>query len=400
MEVNALKNSTVLSSLQDHSDWLVALAAECLDLREEEIDRALPLARHGLDSVAAMQLLAAMGAKLGREVPPEVLLEYPDIYSLAGYMEAGGERLPKLRIDESLSERERMLADSVLPHDVQPGRYPPSQTTAQCGAANWCDRFPGRLFCRPSPRNQPAALLPGATGCPGRRHGRLRQSLDTYGLWDASVTARIHPVEGNLLQPDLGMSASRLDTLCREVDAVYHVAAAVNWVLPYEGLRAANVLGTQRLLSLACRHKAKPFHFVSSLAVCYSTAQPARSFEHEDQFPHLAGIHLGYAQSKCVAEQLVRQAGARGLPVAIYRPSLISGDSRSGTANPDDFLSRAIQGCIRMAPRRTWIGRSIVVPWITLPTQLLLCRAGHPIRVRSFHWPIRKCATGANLSCG
>ena len=58
-----------------------------------------------------------------------------------------------------------------------------------------------------------------------------------------------------------------------------------------------------------------------------------------------------------MAEALVREAGARGLPVTIMRPSLVTGDaSRGGRSNIDDLTSRFIAGCIRMraAPDLDW----------------------------------------------
>jgi thioester reductase-like protein len=67
-------------------------------------------------------------------------------------------------------------------------------------------------------------------------------------------------------------------------------------------------------------------------------------------------VHLGYAQTKIVAEALVREAGRRGLPIAIYRPSLIAGDTGTGAFNADDLLTLLIRGCIRMglAPDLDW----------------------------------------------
>ena len=78
--------------------------------------------------------------------------------------------------------------------------------------------------------------------------------------------------------------------------------------------------------------------------------------EFDDPEPLLDRLHLGYAQSKSVAETLVRQARQRGLPAVIYRPSLITGDSRTGAANPVDFLARGIGACVRMgcAPDADW----------------------------------------------
>jgi hypothetical protein len=115
------------------------------------------------------------------------------------------------------------------------------------------------------------------------------------------------------------------------------------------------VLGTGELLRLACMH-GRPFHFVSSLSVCYSTIAPARVDEGFDALPHLGGVHLGYAQTKVVAEALVNEAGRRGLPVTIYRPSLISGHSVTGAFNGDDLLSLLVKGCVRMgcAPDLDW----------------------------------------------
>jgi hypothetical protein len=57
-----------------------------------------------------------------------------------------------------------------------------------------------------------------------------------------------------------------------------------------------------------------------------------------------------------VAESLVRQARQRGLPAFVYRPALITGDSRSGVGNPTDFLARGIGACARMgcAPDADW----------------------------------------------
>jgi thioester reductase-like protein len=84
-------------------------------------------------------------------------------------------------------------------------------------------------------------------------------------------------------------------------------------------------------------------HFVSTMAIAP---------------PHLAQVtdgqvslelSTGYAQSKWVAEQLTCTAGLRGIPVTIYRPSLITGCTRTGAGNLSDLLSRFILECIRLS---------------------------------------------------
>jgi thioester reductase-like protein len=56
----------------------------------------------------------------------------------------------------------------------------------------------------------------------------------------------------------------------------------------------------------------------------------------------------GYLQSKWVAESLIAQARDRGLAVTVHRPGTITGDSRTGSCNTDDFLCRMIKGCIQL----------------------------------------------------
>jgi NADP-dependent 3-hydroxy acid dehydrogenase YdfG len=56
----------------------------------------------------------------------------------------------------------------------------------------------------------------------------------------------------------------------------------------------------------------------------------------------------GYGQTKWVAEQLVLEAGQRGLPVKIHRAGTISGHSATGAANAWDLLTALIVESIQL----------------------------------------------------
>ncbi len=60
----------------------------------------------------------------------------------------------------------------------------------------------------------------------------------------------------------------------------------------------------------------------------------------------------GYGQAKWVAEKLVWQAVARGLPVCLFRPGNIGHHSITGVVNPNDFQFLIIDACtkIKCAP--------------------------------------------------
>ena len=51
----------------------------------------------------------------------------------------------------------------------------------------------------------------------------------------------------------------------------------------------------------------------------------------------------GYAQTKWVAEKIILDARAQGIPVTVYRPGFITGDSHTGAMNANDFLYRLRQ---------------------------------------------------------
>ncbi|MBZ5525731.1 MAG: SDR family oxidoreductase, partial [Acidobacteriia bacterium] len=70
----------------------------------------------------------------------------------------------------------------------------------------------------------------------------------------------------------------------------------------------------------------------------------------------------GYPQSKWVAERLVTIAADRGLPVRIYRPVFVTGDSTAGIWNTDDFLARMIKGCIQLGGAPDMDARIEMVP--------------------------------------
>jgi thioester reductase-like protein len=177
---------------------------------------------------------------------------------------------------------------------------------------------------------------------------RIRGSLEAYALWDEERSSRIVPLAGDLSEPLLGLGAERFEELAHEIEAIYHNGASVNWVYPYEALKPTNVLGTQEVLRLASRHGTKPVHFVSTLGVFPLVGRSdAGVVREDDDLDHGGSLYNGYTQTKWVAEKLVEIARARGLPVSVYRPSLIAGDSRTGAWNSDDFTCKMI---------KSWVG--------------------------------------------
>jgi thioester reductase-like protein len=178
---------------------------------------------------------------------------------------------------------------------------------------------------------------------------KIEQSLVNYLLWENTFDSRIIPVLGDLSQPFLGLSDAKFQSLAAAINLIYHNGAWVHHASPYSTLKAANVLGTKEILRLASTEKIKPVHFISTISIFSgvnnSDSQVISEIAKIDDFAAPEG---GYVQSKWVADKLVNLAGDRGLPVTIYRPGGISGDSTTGVFNPHDFLYRLLIGCIEL----------------------------------------------------
>ena len=68
-------------------------------------------------------------------------------------------------------------------------------------------------------------------------------------------------------QPGLGLSDAQFRDLGRALDIIYHPGALVNFIYPYQELRAANVAGTREVIRLAGEYRGIPVHYVSTTAV-------------------------------------------------------------------------------------------------------------------------------------
>ncbi len=187
--------------------------------------------------------------------------------------------------------------------------------------------------------------------CPNITVGKqkLQKNLARYSLIDAAQSNRVIVIKGDLSQPLFGMSPLEFRQLASQIDSIYHNGAFVHLIYPYAALRDTNVLGTQEILRLASQFKIKPVHFISTLDVFQSAHYTQLEIlSEQDDFPLTSQPESGYAQSKWVAEKLVKTAHERGIPTCIYRPGMIVGHSQTGISNTEDQIGRLIKGFIQL----------------------------------------------------
>ncbi len=191
-------------------------------------------------------------------------------------------------------------------------------------------------------------LVRGCGEADGAR--RVKENYRNYFPSSEYPEARVTPVLGDLSKPLFGLSETEFQRLAHHIDLVYHNGAYINWIYSYKKLKPTNVLGTQEVLRFACEAKIKPVHYVSTLAVFSLVGEQPNGHVIEESEPldHGGILYGGYAQSKWVAEKLVVLARSRGVPVTIYRPGLITGDSRTGAWNTEDVLSKMMRSWVEL----------------------------------------------------
>ena len=192
----------------------------------------------------------------------------------------------------------------------------------------------------------------------------LLNIMAKFNLNKNDLNKRLIPIIGDLIQPLLGLTQEKFLQLGRDIDAIYHSAAYVHHLYSYEMLRFANVLGTIELLKLAITANIKPFYYISTLSAV-SEEKDIKGLIKEDFVSSSIPVSIqdGYSQTKWVSECLLSQAYKKGIPVKIYRPAWILGDSINGTIIPNNnHLMLFIKGCIQLGVSPDWKANLNILP--------------------------------------
>jgi thioester reductase-like protein len=143
------------------------------------------------------------------------------------------------------------------------------------------------------------------------------------------LKARIKVISGDLTASGLGISDVDRALLEKKVQQILHIGASTDFGAPLDESRLNNVEGTRHVLDLAVQLREsgvlERFDYVST---AYVAGRKAGIVSEED-LERQQDFSNNYEQSKYEAEILVRQYKAK-LPTAIYRPSIVVGDSNSG----------------------------------------------------------------------
>ncbi|MBA2735078.1 MAG: SDR family oxidoreductase [Acidobacteria bacterium] len=144
---------------------------------------------------------------------------------------------------------------------------------------------------------------------------------------EANATAdNFRLIEGDVTQPDLGISPLEIERAREETTIIFHLAAIYDLAVEQGLAMSVNVEGTRNVNKLALTlPNLRRYHYVST---CY-VAGLRTGVILETELQHESGFRNFYEETKYLAEMEV-EALKTQLPVTIHRPAVVCGDSRTG----------------------------------------------------------------------
>jgi thioester reductase-like protein len=361
--------------------WLVELLVREGQIPAARIAASATLQELGLDSLATVQLAAAIEERIEIEVPVEMLVgrtlaeladwvdhtRLPTSFVARPDLEAAAADDPSER--KALERRSREDQDDPSEREALERRSREDQDDPSERKA----RAPGIAVVGPRPGEDGSLLLTGATGSlgsyllcellarSGRRviclvrardadhaRERLRGTAQRLGL--ALDLARVDIICGDLAAPRLGLADGGFAALAARTWRIVHAGARVDWAASFEDLRATNVGGTIELVRLAALGGAIPIVHVSSLGVYPLGLSSRTAFDEAEPVREGERLRVPYFQSKWTAERALEHAAARGIPVTVIRPGFVTPDSRTGVelAPGAQLFTAFVTGAIRL----------------------------------------------------
>lgn len=306
----------------------------------------------GATSLQASLLITHIRRSFGTDVSLLTLYDNSSLASLASVIEEHqGGTFATVRNEQDLWIKDTKIADDLslpLSSPVVDWRRDTEGRVFFTGATGFVGAFMLADLLRMPEVHQVGCLVRAPDAKIGLQ--RLKKAMVKYGQWQEQFAFKLLAFPGTLEDAHLGLGQERFHEIANWASVVFHLGARVNYTQPYSVHRPANVDGTLNVLRLAFAVRPKAVHYISSIS-CFgptgfvtgtqTVAEDECLLKHVEALPY----DHGYAQSQWVVEVMLRRLMDRNFPIAVYRPGFITGHSKTGACNPDDFFSRLIHSC-------------------------------------------------------
>jgi thioester reductase-like protein len=177
--------------------------------------------------------------------------------------------------------------------------------------------------------------------------GRAREALAAIERDDPGIAGRTDLVVGDITMPGLGLDDDVRSRLLAAPLEIFHLAAVYDLSVAPQIAWRVNVDGTRHVVALArAAADGAGLRRLQYVSTCYVSGRYDGLFFEDD-------LELGqrfanhYDHTKHEAERVVAKARDAGLPVTIYRPSVVVGDSVTGATQKFDGPYYVLQLILR-----------------------------------------------------
>ncbi len=166
---------------------------------------------------------------------------------------------------------------------------------------------------------------------------RIETGMKKWNVWNEEYRNRIIPLSSDLSKPQFGLDDAKFGSLCENVDIICHNGASVNFSLPYEQIKRTNVDGTKEILKILSEGKRKSMTYISTISVFADEDYAMGEVDETSLTLDVNNLKLGYSQSKCVAEHIIKKFMDKDYDIQIFRIGRITGCKSGGKENEDMF---------------------------------------------------------------
>ncbi|KAF2216693.1 hypothetical protein CERZMDRAFT_32350 [Cercospora zeae-maydis SCOH1-5] len=369
---------------------------------QSKLESDTDLFAYGVDSVACVQIRHAISSLLpqgSKSLPLTIVQETGSINQLSKALvdlrndreseppSTGEQARLMYSLVEQYSQLDPDISDRPLrsvptpPRTPSPEQTKPDKIVLLTGATG---SLGSHLLCQLSTCSQVSRihlLVRGATQQAAEE--RVRKSLLSRKLpVPANFDRKVIIHASTLSNSCLGLASEVYMKLAEEIDIIFHLAWAVDFILPLRGFRQ-HFAGLQNLLNLSLEHTKYRSSLGSKeaaqLIFCSSTASVAsyglisageKEVPERVQRDAQCSGEIGYSRSKWVAENVclkaVRTHSELRNSVSIVRVGQLSGDTVNGVWNKSEayplmMSSAKVTGCLPDLPHES-------VGWLPVDT--------------------------------
>ncbi|CAO3664962.1 unnamed protein product [Umbelopsis ramanniana] len=348
------------------SDFLKSVIAKLIKVKPSQVHDTVNVFDQGLDSLLAVQLRNSIVKNI-KDVPTNFVFQNSTIESMTQAICKGSEGADN-GVESSYRTTKQLLAKYLNLIDVKmprPTKSYQKNKQGEVAVLTGATGSLGALLLQDLLQNKSVrkvyTLVRGKDGIGRLKKAFTDRALDTRLL----KSSKLHIYPFDQAKESLGLDRDQYRNIQTEATMICHCAWMLDFLQPVTYYEKECINGLFNLLQLAYNggKNSMRFHFISSVSA--SMAMKGDVLEQPLPDDPSCAAPMGYAQSKYIAEHLMRYVTeAKNIQGYVERVGQMSGDTINGYWNPQEQYPLMVAGgAVHM---KKMPAMNIEIDWIPL----------------------------------